>query len=242
MEIFLICDKERLRLPILPPSFEVGMEGGHQSVRTDNFGEVTILGERDCLTISFSSFFPARDYAFARYKKDRAPYAYVRKLSSWITKKVRCLITSTNFNRVCVITSFKYGEPDGSGDISYTLSLKEYRKPKPRTIDLGLNGYPPVSMGLGERLSLGLDKYPGRAKGKTGKAINKTYTVKKGDTLKGIAKKLLGDSSYDQLIYKQNKTVIEKAAKAHKKRSSKRKGVPGGWLYEGTKLKINTKI
>jgi len=62
----------------------------------------------------------------------------------------------------------------------------------------------------------------------------KTYTVKKGDTLKTIAKKTTGSSSNASKIYKKNKSVIEKAAKKRKKKSSKN----GKFLYPGTKLVI----
>lgn len=63
---------------------------------------------------------------------------------------------------------------------------------------------------------------------------DKTYTVKKGDTLKSIAKKMTGSSKNASNIYKKNKSIIEKAAKKHKRLSSKN----GKYLYPGTKLVI----
>lgn len=205
MDIYLVCDKEVVQLPILPPAFEIGLETGHTTIRTNNFGELTLLGKRNSQTLEISSFFPGQNYPFARYKKDRAAYWYPKKINSWNSKIIRVLITSTNFNKLCTITSWNYGEPDGSGDIAYTLSLREYRKPTYEKVE---------------------------------KVVSTVYTVKKGDTLKSISKKLVGKSNYDQEIYRQNKTVIEKAAKKNKKKSSKKKGVPGGWLFAGTKLKI----
>ena len=63
---------------------------------------------------------------------------------------------------------------------------------------------------------------------------SKTYTVKRGDTLWGIAKKYYGNGSKWKKIYNANKTVIEKTAKKYGKRSSSN----GHWIYPGTKLTI----
>ena len=37
-------------------------------------------------------------------------------------------ITGTDINLKCTIQSFEYGEEDGSGDVYYSISFKEYRK------------------------------------------------------------------------------------------------------------------
>ena len=66
---------------------------------------------------------------------------------------------------------------------------------------------------------------------------NKTYKVKKGDCLWNIAKKFYGNGSKWKKIYTANKSVIEKAAKKHGKKSSSN----GHWIYPGTKLTIPAK-
>ena len=38
-------------------------------------------------------------------------------------------VTGTPINFRCRIIEFDYGEEDGTGDISYTLTFKEYRPP-----------------------------------------------------------------------------------------------------------------
>ena len=68
----------------------------------------------------------------------------------------------------------------------------------------------------------------------TFKPKKKTYKVKKHDTLKKISKKMYGTQEFASDIYKWNKKVIEKAAKKHKRKSSKK----GKYLYKGTKLKL----
>ena len=129
MEIWLKQDKDSIQIPILPASFSVGSSVGHQTVNIQTKGDVTILGKRGLDTIEFSSFFPAKDYPFAAYPKDRAPYEYVKKIKKWLEKAVRLTITGTNVNAEYTIQSFSYGEPDGTGDIEYSISLQEYRKP-----------------------------------------------------------------------------------------------------------------
>ena len=69
------------------------------------------------------------------------------------------------------------------------------------------------------------------------KTASKTYTVKKGDCLWKIAKKKLGKGSREKEIYKLNKSLIEKTAKKHGKKSSNN----GWWIYPGTKLKLPKK-
>ena len=65
-------------------------------------------------------------------------------------------------------------------------------------------------------------------------AAASTYTVAKGDTLWGIAKKKLGKGSEYTKIYDANADTIEAAAKSHGKKSSDH----GHWIYPGTVLNI----
>lgn len=77
------------------------------------------------------------------------------------------------------------------------------------------------------------DKTPGGS-GRTLKPKKKSYKVKKGDTLKKISKKMYGTQKYAGKIYKWNKKTIERVAKKHGRKSSKK----GKYLYKGTKLKL----
>lgn len=227
MEIWLKQDKDSIQIPILPASFSVGSSVGHQTVNIQTKGDVTILGKRGLDTIEFSSFFPAKDYPFAAYPKDRAPYEYVKKIKKWLEKAVRLTITGANVNAEYTIQSFSYGEPDGTGDIEYSISLQEYRKPTYTKPKKELPKKEPAN------------KKP--AKKPTVRPVQtppKTHIVKSGDNLWNLAKKYYGDGSKETKLYNANKDVIENAARKHGYVSSSHRGVPGWWIFPGTKLVI----
>lgn len=206
MEIWLNYEEDEYRFPILPSSFEIQGQQGNTSVTVHSVGEVNLLGNANLKTVEISSFFPAQEYPFCQYIGfDLDPYVYVKKIENWKEKKYtpRLIITETNINLIVSIENFSYGENDATGDVYFTLSLKEYK-------------------------NLTYTKRPIK-KTKTIK-----YTVKKGDTLKKIAKAKTGSSSNWKKIYQQNKKVIENAAKKHKRKTSQN----GKYLYKGTKLVI----
>ncbi|MFR5264519.1 LysM peptidoglycan-binding domain-containing protein [Clostridium sp.] len=92
-----------------------------------------------------------------------------------------------------LIESFTCQEQDGSGDVYYTLNLKEYRAPKVYYTD---NSNSNNSTTVATRST-------------PAATTNKTYIVKSGDTLWGIAKKHYGDGSKYTKIYEANKDKIK---------------------------------
>ena len=73
-------------------------------------------------------FFPAQQYNFCRCVPE-APYTYVSELERAMRENDICVltITGTTVSLNVTIEAFEYGEEDGSGDVVFTLSLKEYR-------------------------------------------------------------------------------------------------------------------
>ena len=78
-------------------------------------------------TTSISSFFPIKNLGFIPSSKFKDRYEYIEAFNKAREKGtiIEYQITDTNVYMNCVIISFKYGEDDYTGDIKYTLDLKE---------------------------------------------------------------------------------------------------------------------
>lgn len=113
-------------LPIMPPSFKVTEEQDHQTVNIVKLGEILLKGNRKLKTMTFSSFFPAQRYNFADTSMTD-PYYFVNRFEKWKDEKTTLRISiDVNLGMTCVIQSFSYSETDGTGDVSYSLTLIEY--------------------------------------------------------------------------------------------------------------------
>lgn len=230
MEIWLKSEDDEIRFPVLPSSWKVGTGQNNTSENVHRKGEINLLGEKNLETIELSSFFPCKEYPFCQYKGFYTnPYYYVKMIKTWKEKKItpRLIITgNAEINMAVSIESFEYGEEDATGDVAFTLSLKEYITVKYSTKKKTTNTSSGKTVAKKDSAST--------SKKTTKKVKTTTYTVKKGDTLYGIAKKKTGKSSNWKKIYKKNKTVIEKTAKKHGRKSSSN----GKYIYQGTKLVI----
>lgn len=226
MEIWINNGSDKIRFPVLPSSFEIGTSQQNTTENVHRKGEVNLLGERNLETVEISSFFPAKKYIFCQYTNfNTNPYVYVEKIKKWEREKITptFIITGeTKFNKAVSIESFKYGEEDATGDVAFTLSLKEYRT---------------ISYSTAKKKTTNGKKVKKKttSKKRNSKAVKTVrYIVKKGDTLAKIAKKKTGKSSNWKKIYIKNKKVIENAAKKHKRKSSSN----GRYIYPGTQLVI----
>lgn len=132
MDIYLNWDNEEksMLLPINPSSFEISGSQNNQSVYIHNLGEINLKGKRGLYSITLESFFPAQEYDFS-HGEYHDPYDYYcKKLKNLYeqNKTVHLIITDTDINMFCTIESFTHGEADRSGDVKYSLTLKEYRE------------------------------------------------------------------------------------------------------------------
>ena len=199
LQIWLKGGGSRIRIPVVPAEYTVTSEQDNTSVTVCNLGEVTLRGKRKLQQISFSSFFPRQYDSGYCDVRSKSPITMVKKVEKMKRAgSVKLIITGVLSMKV-TIESFEWGENDGTGDISYTLSMKEYRTVSiPASVLVKEQPAQPAAAGSDGGTS-GRDQLE-----TTG---TQSYTVKSGDSLSAIARKLTGSTNW-QTIYEQNKAVI----------------------------------
>lgn len=170
----------KLQLPVKPSEFTVTVMSRNTVVNVIQIGDVNLMGKTGLREISLSSFFPAKDYNFSNNSGRKEPLAYVEKIEAWRKsgEPIRVIITGV-LNMECSIESFSYGERDATGDIYYTMALKEYKKIKTRKATVTIATVKP---------SVRAVQAPTTNAGRT-------YTVKSGDCLWKIAKQFYGNGA-----------------------------------------------
>lgn len=223
--IYLSHDKDKITLPVLPKEISVTNQADTQSVNIANVGEIVRLNGKKAMQISFSSQFPATAFQ-GSISKPLNPSAYYKKIKSWMDSKypIRFVLERDankylGLSLTVVITDFKCKESgDDVGTIEYSITFKEYRK---------------ITVNEVKKKKSKSTKKKTSSRAST-KSKPKTYTVKSGDTLWGIASKELGNGNKWKSIYNKNKSTIESAAKKHGRSSSS----TGHWIYPGTVLNL----
>ena len=202
MQVWLKGSKP-LRFPVLPAEYKVQGSRGIETVNINAIGEVDIGGMRGLKTLSFSSFFPMHyDESFCNYRGIKKPSHYIK----WIERMmsggiVRIIITGTAVNFPCRIASFEWGEDDGTGDIRFSITLKEHRK-----IAIGQSSVVAEDTTTTQTSSEATASKDTTKREDT-REKQKTYTVKRGDCLSSIARKMTGSADWHAL-YEQNKDII----------------------------------
>ena len=180
--------EEVLQLPVTP-FFNIESTQLNQTVTLNHKGEVNLPGLRGLKTLTLESFFPHKghNYNFLLYKDTLNPYQCCQMIQKWKESRrpIRVILTNTDINLAMLIESFSYGQKDGTRDIYYSLSLKEYIFFNAKRLNSkGANSISPNSK-------------------------LKTWTVKKGDTLTKIALAKWGDSKKYTEIIRLNKGKIK---------------------------------
>lgn len=215
--------KEKLQLPVLPPSLDISGSSKNETIDLAKFGEITILQDPAAKTFTFSSFFPAiwTPLCEVRATKLSLPENYKKRIDIWKESKlpVRFIVTNTDINFAVSIDDFSVKEVGGAiGDLEYTLVLKEYTFVTARKIDTRKKTVPNSGSGGGKK-RLDTKQQP------------KTYTVKRHDTLWALAKVIYKDSSQWPKLWEANKEMLVK-------RDKRNVTDPGHWIYPGQVLKV----
>lgn len=188
-----------LLIPVLPPSIQY-QDGAAQAntVQILDLGDVDFPNGVALDSCSWASFFPARyDPSYCATSQLLSPEGYRNKLSGWKdnSTSLQLIIPAAGISKTMYLSTFTWDYGKGhEGDIYYQLSFVELKSIRPKKLT-PQGTVPPKGK-----------KEPADRKPAPAKPKPKTYTVKSGDSLSLIAKKL-GISSW-KTIYEKNKGTI----------------------------------
>lgn len=223
-------DKKVYVLPVLPEKIKVTSKGQTTSIDIEKFGEVLCKGKRDAITISFSCFFPAKwgaSYCACMQKEFRSPKAWHSWMLALQNAQNPCHFvlegSPLGINMYADITSYSGEEKGGDvGTISYTVELKEHRKP---TVEK-------YTVKTTPKKTVAKKTSSGSRTSNTAKTT--TYTIQNGDCLWNIAKRFYGNGAKYTKILDKNRSTLDAAAKKHGRPNCNN----GNLIYAGTKIII----
>lgn len=186
------------RIPVLPETIAYGDgDAIKDTVKVIDLGNVDFPSGVDLDNMGWSSFFPVSyDPGYCSTSSFLIPIAYRNLFSTWKDQgtSLQLICPAASINKNMVLYSFKWELKGFEGEIYYTVEFKERKVLKPAKVALAAKIPQKTKAGPTNR-----DPVPEKAKAST-------YTVKSGDTLSGIAKKL--DIADWHTIYNNNKAVI----------------------------------
>lgn len=169
-------------MPVTPSGFQLTAGRLVESLDMAQTGQVNLSGLPALFNEQIEFLLPAeaRNYTAPGYSGD--PYAIVDKLAQWSNDGdvLRFIVTGTPVNVPVLLPPIQYREDGGAGDVTVTLTLREYRYLEAETTEKTSTGNTGRSV-------------------ETAKKADTVYTVVKGDTLWGISRRYYGSG---QLAYK----------------------------------------
>lgn len=128
MKIFLSVNngEDIITIPVIPAEISVKKGQSNETFETASQGWIKIIGDPQLKSISWSSFFPVRDYPFLR-SRDIWGFDYVYKIDTWISRKlpIRLIIDTGNINMAVSVDSWEY-TVGRDGNINYSIELGEF--------------------------------------------------------------------------------------------------------------------
>lgn len=173
---------QELTMPVTPSSYPMGHGRAVERLDMAVTGQIALPGLKGLFQEVLEVMLPARDYPFCTAGAVTNPKYYLELLSLWSDEANVCryIVSGTGINTPVLLGPLEYGEQDGSNDVYLKIPLYEYRYLDEVLVEQTQNNSRPTE-------------------NNEQKATADSYTVKKGDTLWDISRRLYGDSS---LAYK----------------------------------------
>lgn len=192
-----------VQLPVNPfEDITPKVQGNNKQFDIVDLGEVTVIGKRKLKEFSIKSLFTGNVYPFTTTSSPLEAKTYVDNIYKLMDQSLpgRLVITGdgVDINMLCSIEDFEPSQHFGeTNEYYYTLSLKEYREPVVKRVQIVQTAAVPKALASAQ---------PVRA---AQAPAAKTYTVKSGDCLWNIAKKYYGSGAQYTKIVNANKSKIK---------------------------------
>lgn len=149
-----------------------------ETIHLDQMGDLAIPTTKKLCAQPLEFLLPAKRYPFCTPGAETNPYYYLEQLEKRCDGKSvqRYIVTGTPINAQVIIRSVDYTEPDGTGDLTCTVQIQEYRAPEAIPAETS-------------------ETQVGAARAVGNVPEVRTYTVVKGDCLWSIARRFYGDGS-----------------------------------------------
>ena len=173
---------QELTMPVTPTSYPMGHGRAVERLDMAITGQIALPGLKGLFQEVLEVMLPARSYPFCTAGAVIDPKYYLDILSLWSDEANVCryIVSGTGINVPVLLGPLEYGEQDGSNDVYLKIPLYEYRYLEEVLVEQTQNNSRP-------------------AENNEQKATADSYTVKKGDSLWDICRRMYGDGS---LAYK----------------------------------------
>ena len=193
-------------LPVAPESLNIKIKGQNKTYNLINEGEINVLKSAGLTDIDFEVLLPNSKYSFASYPNgfQKAEY-YLNIIKTYKASKetFQFIVTRTlpngdvlfNTNFTVSVEDYTIKESVDNGcDVMLSVSLKQYKPFATKAVV--------IAQTTGRTTRIVDAQTPTGKKGGT-------YTVKSGDCLYNIAKKMYGNGADYKKIYNANKDKIK---------------------------------